>query len=394
MLDGILNLPIWAMIVIVLTFTHITSIGVTVYLHRTQAHRALDMHPALSHFFRFWMWLTTGQVTKEWVAVHRKHHAKCETEEDPHSPQRLGLHRVLWGGALLYRKEAAKQDTLDTYGHATPNDWIERHLYTPHNGLGILLMLAIDLLLFGVYGLVAWGVQMVWVPFWAAGVINGVGHYYGYRNFECQDHATNIVPVGLIMGGEELHNNHHAFPSSARFSIRRFEFDLGWMYIRLFEALGLAKVKKLAPHPVVDRNRRQLDVETVQAVITNRMHVLSDYARKVIVPVWRKETERAETLGDPHVRKLLIRETRLLDDLSIARLKGVLRQSPSLQTVYHFRERLKGIWESRGASHDHLVEQLRDWCANAEQTGEEALREFAATIRSYTLPPGPKPVTR
>lgn len=387
MLDGILNLPIWAMVAIVLTFTHITSIGVTVYLHRTQAHRALDMHPALSHFFRFWMWLTTGQVTKEWVAVHRKHHAKCETEEDPHSPQRLGLHRVLWGGALLYRREAAKRETLETYGHATPDDWIERHLYTPHNGLGILLMLAIDLLLFGVYGLVAWGVQMVWIPFWAAGVINGVGHYYGYRNFECQDHATNIVPVGLIMGGEELHNNHHAFPSSARFSIRRFEFDLGWAYIRLFKALGLVNVKKLAPRPVVEPSRRQPDVETVQAVITNRMHVLSDYARRVIVPVWRKETERAETLGDPGVRKLLIRETRLLDDLSIARLKGVLRQSPSLQTVYHFRESLKEIWESRGVGHDHLVERLRDWCVRAEQTGEEALREFSARIRGYSLHP-------
>lgn len=386
MYDGLLNLPFWWLVVLTLVMTHVTCISITVFLHRHQAHRALDLHPAVSHFFRFWLWLTTGMVTKEWVAVHRKHHAKCETEEDPHSPQILGLNRVLWGGAFLYRKEAANTQTLADYGHATPNDWIERHLYTPYNARGITFLLFLDLLLFGVYGAGIWLVQMLWTPFWAAGVINGVGHYLGYRNFECKDHATNISPVGILVAGEELHNNHHAFPSSAKFSNKPWEFDIGWFYIQSLVRLGLARVKKVAARPYQDPKRSQVDMSTVQAVIVNRMHILADYARQVTLPVWQRETDKVAVLKDRKLRKLLVRERYLLDDISLKHLREALTYSPSLQTVYNFRERLQDIWDSNGASQEHLLERLKEWCLHAEQTGVTALQEFAACLRSYTMP--------
>jgi stearoyl-CoA desaturase (delta-9 desaturase) len=273
MLNGILDLPWWGYVLVTLGITHITIASVTIFLHRHQAHRALELHPLVSHFFRLWLWLTTGMVTKEWTAIHRKHHARCETEQDPHSPQIFGLSKVLWEGAELYRKESKNLDTLDHYGKGTPNDWIERNLYTPYSQFGIVVMFIVDALLFGPIGITIWAVQMIWIPLFAAGVINGIGHYWGYRNYESADAATNIVPWGILIGGEELHNNHHAFPGSAKLSSKTWEFDIGWLYIRSLEIFGFAKVKKVAPEPVMNPDKQSVDMETVRAILVTRFHV-------------------------------------------------------------------------------------------------------------------------
>ena len=285
MIDGVLDFSWWQLIVVVLGMTHVTIVGVTVYLHRCQAHRALNLHPVVAHFFRLWLWMTTGMITSEWVGVHRRHHARCETPEDPHSPQVLGLTKVLWEGAELYRDATAREDLVQRYAHGTPDDWIERRLYRRYPILGVSLMLVIDFVLFGIPGIAVWAVQMAWIPFFAAGVINGIGHYWGYRNFQSPDAATNISPWGILIGGEELHNNHHAFPSSAKLSARWWEFDIGWMYIRLFSMLGLAEVRRVARKPGMDLSKSVIDMDTVKAVVTHRMYVLANYAREVIKPV-------------------------------------------------------------------------------------------------------------
>ena len=231
------------LILITLLMTHLTIVSVTLYLHRSQAHRGVEFHPVVSHFMRFWLWLTTGMNTKQWVAIHRKHHQTTDQEGDPHSPHVFGIKTVMTTGWYLYNKASKDADFVMQYGKGTPKDWIERKLYTPYTRLGIVLMLAIDLLLFGWWGLLVWGVQMVWIPFWAAGMINGLAHWWGYRNGETKDHSRNISPIGIIIGGEELHNNHHLDPASPKFSQKWWEFDLGWMYIKVFEFLGLAKLK-------------------------------------------------------------------------------------------------------------------------------------------------------
>ena len=223
--------------------THITIACVTLYLHRSQAHRAVKFHPAIEHFMRFWLWFTTGMVTKQWVAVHRKHHRFCELEGDPHSPVQFGIWRVLSKGALLYNDASKDKAMVETYGRGTPNDWIERHVYTPHSRLGIGLCLVFNVIVFGSIGAIIWAVQMLWIPFWAAGVINGIGHWWGYRNGNTQDQSRNISPIGFIIGGEELHNNHHLDPASAKLSRRWYEFDIGWFYIKLLQSLKLAKLK-------------------------------------------------------------------------------------------------------------------------------------------------------
>ena len=290
-LNGLIDLPWWGYIVVALVLTHITIASVTIFLHRHQAHRALDLHPIPSHFFRFWLWLTTGQVTKEWAAIHRKHHARCETAEDPHSPQVLGIKKVMWEGAELYRAACKDRSIMEKFGHGTPDDWLEHNLYTKHTGKGILLMLAIDVLLFGAAGLSIWAVQMAWIPFFAAGVINGIGHFWGYRNFENEDASTNVLPWGILIGGEELHNNHHTFGTSAKLSYKWFEFDIGWMYIRILEICGLAKVRKVAPRLVEEQRAQQLDLEHLQAIIANRYAVAARYARE-LKDVYRSEVEK------------------------------------------------------------------------------------------------------
>jgi stearoyl-CoA desaturase (delta-9 desaturase) len=382
------DLPIWAFIAIALILTHITIISVTVFLHRHQAHKALALHPIISQFFRFWLWLTTGIVTKEWVAIHRKHHAKVETAEDPHSPQQYGIARVLLEGAELYKTEAAIEQTLKQYGHETPDDWLERNLYSRFSYTGIALMLIINVSLLGALGLTIWAVQMAWIPIFAAGIINGLGHWWGYRNFEPTDASTNIIPVGILIGGEELHNNHHAFASSARFSSKWYEIDMGWAYIRLLQAFGLAKVKKVAPKPAYDYEKMCIDLDTLRALATNRLHVMSHYASDVIKQVYLEETARADAARKQlyrRGRKLLIRHHLLLDDTSRQKLEVLLAESQALKVVYEFNQRLQDIWQQKTASQESLIQDLQDWCQHAEQTGIAALQEFARNIRAYRL---------
>lgn len=389
-LYGMLDVDILTAVLFTLGMTHITIVAVTVYLHRAQAHRALDLHPAVSHFFRFWLWLTTGMVTKEWVGVHRRHHAKCETAEDPHSPQILGLRKVLAEGAELYAKAASDREAVERYGQGTPDDWLERRLYSRFQWQGVALMFVLDILLFGVYGIVVWAVQMLWIPIWAAGVINGVGHYFGYRNFEPPDASTNIVPWGILIGGEELHNNHHAFPSSARLSSKWWEFDIGWMYIRILQALGLAKVRRVAPNPQVVPGKAQLDLDTLRAVITSRMHVFARYGKEVMGPVSRDElcrdAEHCRRLVR-RARRLLLTEGKRLDVAARQNLEQLLAKNQTLATVYQFREALQEIWDRKALSQDALLNALQDWCHRAEATGIRALEEFSRNLRGFSLKP-------
>ena len=389
--NGLLDLSWWQLVLITLALTHVTIAAVTIFLHRAQAHRALDLHPAVSHFFRLWLWLTTGMVTAEWVAIHRRHHARCETPDDPHSPQVLGLRKVLWEGAELYQQAAADPALVARYSHGTPDDWLERRVYSRYRWQGPGVMLITDFLLFGAAGVAIWAIQMVWIPFWAAGVINGIGHYWGYRNFESPDAATNISPWGILIGGEELHNNHHAFPSSARLSNRWWEFDIGWLYIRVLELLRLAKVRRVAPRPHLAPGKTMVDLDTLKAVITNRMHVAARYASDVIWPVSRKELcgeDAACRRVYWQTRKLLLRDESHLDETSRQRLARLLERSPTLATVVEYRKRLQDVWERTTANQEALLQSLQDWCRQAEASGIRSLAEFAHTLRRYTLQAG------
>ena len=390
MLTGLLELPIWGYVAITLVATHITIVGVTLYLHRAMAHRAVDLHPVVSHFFRLWLWLTTGQVTREWIAVHRKHHAKVETEEDPHSPQIHGIRKLLLQGTELYRIGVRDRATLERYGHGAPDDWLERNVYTRHSNKGYALTLVLNVLLFGPIGLTMWAVQMMWIPVTAAGVINGLGHWWGYRNYETPDASTNIVPIGIIIGGEELHNNHHAFASSAKFSSKWWEFDIGWFYIRLLEMLGLARVKKTAPRPVIVPGKARVDLDSVKGVISNRMQVMSQYAKNVLGKVYEEELGRADHAERPllrRVKSLLVREESRLSIDARARLDAALKHSHALQTVYLYKGRLQAIWQERTASHERLRQSLQEWCREAEESGIRALQEFAKTLPMYSVKP-------
>jgi len=387
--SGLFDLPWWGEVMVALVLTHITIVGVTIFLHRHQAHRALDLHPAVSHFFRLWLWLTTGMVTKEWAAVHRKHHAKCDTPEDPHSPQILGLNRVLWGGVFLYVKEANRPDTIERYGHGTPDDWIERNLYSKFKISGLTLMGFIDIFLFGIVpGMLILATQIVWIPFWAAGVINGIGHYWGYRHWSTPDASTNIVPLGFLIGGEELHNNHHAYPTSAKLSNKWYEFDVGWLYIRILEGLGLAKVKHLAPTPHFAMPKPAVDPDTLQAIIRCRYDVLAKYAQSLKL-TYAEELGKLRRLAPQEARALqavepwLDRDDKMLHDLERARLAEVLPKSHALQTMYSMRRELAALWGRSTASREQLVKQLQDWCRRAEVSGIGPLVDFSKRLRSY-----------
>jgi stearoyl-CoA desaturase (delta-9 desaturase) len=384
---GLIDLPWWGYVLVALGLTHITIAAVTIFLHRCQAHRALELHPVVSHFFRLWLWLTTGMVTKEWAAIHRKHHAKCETEEDPHSPQIHGINKVLWAGVLLYVKEAFNKETMERYGHGTPDDWIERNVYSSHSILGLFLTGAINVALFGLIpGLLILVVQIIWIPFWAAGVINGVGHWFGYRSYDAADASTNIVPWGILIGGEELHNNHHAFATSAKLSSKWYEFDIGWMYIRIMEMLGLATVKKLAPKPRFEP-KAAADLETLHAVIANRYDVLSRYAKSV------KKTYAAELARLTHwspsdaealrsLKRALLRGQALAGAES-AKLGETLKKSRALATAVAMRDELAALWDRSAASKEQLLRQLQDWCHRAEASGIAPLVDFSHRLRSY-----------
>lgn len=388
MLEGLLDISLWGYIGVTLVLTHITIASVTIFLHRYQAHNALTLHPTVSHFFRFWLWLTTGMVTKEWVAVHRKHHATCETRDDPHSPQVEGIWRVLLGGVGLYRAATRDAETLNHYGKGTPDDWLERHVYGRAPKLGVVIMAALDVFLFGTAGLVIFAVQMAWIPFWAAGVINGLGHFLGYRNFETADASRNLSPVGILIGGEELHNNHHAYAQSARLSNKWWEFDIGWLYIKTLAILGLARVRRVAPKVHIARDKQMVDLDTLRAVVRDRYHILTLYGRNVVRPVVRAErrgSHRAERTLLRRARKLMTREDIALDARAHATLTTALQHSQTLETVYRFKAQLAGLWTHSASDGAKRLERLKTWCAEAERSGITALQDFSQVLRGYTL---------
>jgi stearoyl-CoA desaturase (delta-9 desaturase) len=393
---GLMQAKWWQLVVYTLIVTHITIMGVTVFLHRSQAHRGLDLHPAVMHVFRFWLWLTTGMVTKEWVAIHRKHHAKCEREGDPHSPMLFGIWKVLFRGAELYRQESNNKETVAKFGHGTPNDWLEQNLYTKHSVMGILIMLVINLSLFGALGLTIWAVQMAWIPFWAAGVVNGVGHYWGYRNFACPDTSTNVSPWGIIIGGEELHNNHHAHGTSAKFSNKWYEFDIGWLYISILRFFRLAEVKKIAPKlKLQSAGKLVVDLTTLQGVITHRYEIMARYS-DLLKNVARDELSRLKAARESdsvntswntlyRVRRWLHRSEDVLQPAQRAEVDHALAMAPDTQlsTLVQMRRELGRLWESSSSSSEQLLHELQAWCQRAQQSGIAGLEQFAHRLRRY-----------
>lgn len=385
-LYGALNLPWWGYLIALLCLTQLTIFSVTLFLHRAQAHRSLELHPIVSHVFRFWLWLTTGMITKEWAAIHRKHHAKVETSEDPHSPVAHGIKKVFFEGVELYRAATKDKETMARYGEGTPDDWIERHLYARWNTAGIVLLLFVDVFLFGLVGVSMWAIQMAWIPFFAAGVVNGIGHYWGYRNYECKDASRNIFPIGFFIGGEELHNNHHAFGTSAKFSVKWWEFDIGWMAIRMLQFFGLAKAKRVVPKVKLNEAKTQIDADTIKAVITHRLQVLSRYTREVVLPILNEEKKRATNASYnllSRAKVVLTRDSAVLKSIHQSRLASILENFQSLQVVYQFRVRLQDIWSRSTASQKELLEALQEWCSQAEATGIEVLQRFSLRLRTY-----------
>lgn len=388
--NGLLDLSPWTLAGVTLLLTHVTILSVTIYLHRFSAHRALELHPAVQHFFRLWLWLTTGMNTREWTAVHRKHHAKCETEDDPHSPVVKGLGEVMWRGAELYRSEANNTHTLRLYGKGCPDDWLERNVYSRYRLGGIALMAIIDLALFGALGMTVWAVQMVWIPFWAAGVVNGLGHAVGYRNFECRDAATNLVPWGVLIGGEELHNNHHTYPNSAKLSARAWEFDIGWFWIRVLASLRLAKVQRVAPVAHRIHGKGALDMDTAIAILNNRFQIMAQYRRQVIAPLVKLELARVDQSMRHRFRRakrLLARETSLLDEHHQQHIQGMLEHSQALKVIYEKRLALMQIWAGTRANGNEMLAAIKAWVHEAESSGIQALHDFAAQLKTYSLRP-------
>lgn len=373
----------WQIVLFTLVMTHVTIVAVTIFLHRSQTHRGLDLHPAVMHFFRLWLWMTTGMVTKEWVAIHRKHHAKCEKEGDPHSPMLFGVWKVLFRGADLYRVESANKETMAKFGHGTPDDWLEQNVYAKHSLWGVLTMLAIDVALFGAIGLTVWAVQMAWIPFWAAGVVNGIGHFWGYRNYNSPDTSTNVFPWGIVIGGEELHNNHHAHGTSAKFSAKWYEIDIGWGYIQVLKFFGLAKVRKVAPKLKLETNTKAIDLRTLQGVITHRYEVMARYGEII-------KTTLREELGKDHsasrlqrVRRWLHRNEDVLHPEQRAEVDQAIAHNKSLSTLVQMRRELGRLWESSSASSEQLLHDLQAWCQRAQQSGIAGLEQFAQRLSRY-----------
>ncbi|AKC86864.1 DesA family fatty acid desaturase [Pseudoxanthomonas suwonensis] len=387
--SGVAGLGWLGLLAVLLVFTQLTIFSVTLYLHRSQAHRGVDFHPVLSHFFRFWTWLTTSMITREWVAIHRKHHAKVETEEDPHSPQTRGIGKVFWEGVELYREARADRASIEQYGKGAPDDWIERRLYTPHANLGPVALFFVNFVLFGLPGIALWAIQMAWIPFWAAGVVNGLGHWWGYRNFESADTSTNLTPWAVWIGGEELHNNHHAFPSSARFSMRRWEFDIGWAAIKGLEKLRLAKVLRVAPSLDIRPNIAVPDTETLRALLSHRFQAMTDYQRNVLKPALREEAAAAgaklRELLPRRMRKGLVDDGRWLKPDAREQLQAWVSQRPRIQSLVEHRARLAALLEARSHDAAERLRQLQAWCNEAEASGIRALQEYSMRLKGYAL---------
>ena len=389
--SGLVGLGWPGLLVVLLVFTQLTIFSVTLFLHRSQAHRGVDFHPVLNHFFRFWTWLTTSMITREWVAIHRKHHARVETEQDPHSPQTRGIGKVLREGAELYREARNDRASIEQYGKGAPDDWIERHLYTPHANLGPVVLAVVNLVLFGLPGIALWAIQMAWIPFWAAGVVNGLGHWWGYRNFESADTSTNLTPWGVWIGGEELHNNHHAFPSSARFSMRRWEFDIGWASIKGLEKIGLAKVLRVAPSLDIRPNIAVPDGETLRALLSHRFQAMTDYQRNVLKPALREEAAaagaRLRELLPRRMRRGLVDDGRWLKPEAREQLRSWVSQRPRIQALVEHRARLAALLEARSHDAAERLHQLLAWCQEAEASGIRALQEYSLRLKGYALAP-------
>ena len=387
--SGLVGLGWPGLLVVLLVFTQLTIFSVTLFLHRSQAHRGVDFHPVLNHFFRFWTWLTTSMITREWVAIHRKHHARVETEQDPHSPQTRGIGKVLREGAELYREARNDRASIEQYGKGAPDDWIERHLYTPHANLGPVVLAVVNLVLFGLPGIALWAIQMAWIPFWAAGVVNGLGHWWGYRNFESADTSTNLTPWGVWIGGEELHNNHHAFPSSARFSMRRWEFDIGWAAIKGLEKVGLAKVLRVAPSLDIRPNIAVPDGETLRALLSHRFQAMTDYQRNVFTPALREEAAaagaRLRELLPRRMRRGLVDDGRWLKPDAREQLRAWVSQRPRIQALVEHRARLSALLEARSHDAAERLRQLQAWCQEAEASGIRALQDYSARLKGYAL---------
>ncbi len=386
---GLLGLGWLGMLGVLLVFTQLTIFSVTLYLHRSQAHRGVDFHPLVSHFFRFWTWLTTSMITKEWMAIHRKHHAKVETEEDPHSPRFKGIGNVFWRGVELYREARWQRADIEQYGKGAPDDWIERHLYTAHPTAGPIALLFANSMLFGIPGIALWAIQMAWIPFWAAGVVNGLGHWWGYRNFESADTSTNLTPWGVWIGGEELHNNHHAFPSSARFSMRRWEVDIGWVAIKAMEAVGLAKVLRVAPTLDIRPNISVPDGDTLKALLSHRFLAMTEYQRNVLKPALKEEArlagEKLRRLLPRRLRKGLADDGRWLKPEAREQLHKWVSQRPRIQALIEHRARLAAVLEARTNDASERLKQLQAWCHEAEASGIRALQDYSMRLKGYAL---------
>ena len=385
--SGLLDLPWWGYVSATLVATHLTITCVTLFLHRSQAHLSVEFSPLVSHLMRFWLWLTTGMVTREWVSIHRKHHAAVETETDPHSPRIHGILKVLLKGTELYRKETSNNNTLETYGRGTPQDWIEKNLYNRYSGTGVIVLFVLNFVLLGFWGISVWAVQMMWIPLFAAGVINGGGHFFGYRNYQTPDDSTNISNIGLLIGGEELHNNHHAFPGSAKLSAQAWEFDIGWLYINLLRSMRLARVKRIMPPRKVVQHVTHLDLETVQTLLNGRLHVMTDYVNTVMQPVFKEELKRAQGSYQhllKGVKKSFLHHESNIANRELDNLRRALKNNNTLQTAYEFRHRLQSLWYDLRGDHEKLRAALIEWCHQAEQSGLQVLEEFARKIKGHT----------
>jgi stearoyl-CoA desaturase (Delta-9 desaturase) len=383
---GMFDLSVWQLVLITLGLTHITIASVTIYLHRHQAHRALELHAIPSHFFRLWLWMTTGQVTKEWAAIHRKHHAKCEHEGDPHSPHVFGIKKVLFEGAELYRSESKNMETMARYGHGTPDDWMERNVYTRHSWKGVALLLIINLAVFGAAGATVWAVQMAWIPVTAAGIVNGLGHWWGYRNFEAVDASTNLSPWGIIIGGEELHNNHHTYPTSAKLSVKPYEFDIGWMYIRLLEMVGMATPKKVAPRVAFGDVKPVADDKTLEALIANRYELMAGYARDVrktcADELHALRARQSDVALLEQARRWLHRDDEKVPANVKPAIEAARMASPVIDKMITMRAELQALWLSRTATREQMQADLQAWCKRAEDSGIAALQAFSIRLRA------------
>ena len=382
--NGVLGWSFWGLVAYVLVMTHITIASVTIYLHRHQAHRSLDLHPIPAHFFRFWLWITTGMVTKEWAAIHRKHHAKCETEIDPHSPQVLGIHTVLWRGADLYKLEVNNQETMQKYGHGTPDDWMEHKVYSKYRWQGVAIMMIVNLILFGAIGGFIWAIQMMWIPFTAAGIINGIGHFWGYRNYDCEDASRNIIPLGLIIGGEELHNNHHTFATSAKLSSRWYELDIGWVYICLLQSVGLAQVKKTIPKVRVNKTQ-PINEDLVRAVIKHRYEIMAQYS-KTLQLAFKEEVKTmrilAKEFADNH--HWLCKDENKLSISQRNRLESLMLTNERIRHLIEMRRELTQIWARSTSTREQLLEQLSTWFSKAEDSNYNFLQLFSQRLKTFS----------